>query len=272
VHAAGQHRHQLGRDVGVKATALRPVKDCHESSDGRCKQDPAGPQDPPRLDERSDPLSSTQEVVERAEEQHRIDRRIRLREPAGVTDFGGQVLVLKCGSDMPWGNVDEMYAVAPAREPGRVYAGAAADVEHHGRRRWQLTLQQLARAKQLEAVMAKPEKALPLVLPGIVGEQVLTLRHHVIVDEPSTASQQLCRRKAPSLLCDKPAPMPAPVSGPAIGTSPVCLEQRRLRGAATSDEGFQQGDVVIVAFALNVAMVESQLLRYRQAVHHSSVD
>lgn len=49
-------------------------------------------------------------------------------------------------------------------------------------------------------------------------------------------------------------------------------EKARLRGAGASDERFQQGDVVIVAFALNVAMVESQLLRHRQAVHHSSVD
>ena len=29
---------------------------------------------------------------------------------------------------------------------------------------------------------------------------------------------------------------------------------------------------MIVAFALNVAMVESQLLHHREAVHHSSVD
>ena len=29
---------------------------------------------------------------------------------------------------------------------------------------------------------------------------------------------------------------------------------------------------MIVAFALNVAMVESQLLRHREAVHYSSVD
>jgi hypothetical protein len=64
-----------------------------------------------------------------------------------------------------------------------VYAGAAADVEHHGRRRWQLTEQQLARAKQLEAVVRKPEQALPFVLPAIVGKQVLTLRHQMIVDE-----------------------------------------------------------------------------------------
>jgi hypothetical protein len=156
----------------------------HEPSDGRGEQDPAGPQDSPRFGERRDPLSSTHEVVERAEEEHRVDRRIRPREPAGVTDFGGHQPVLKCGSDMPWDNVDKMHAVAPPREPGRVYAGAAADVKHHGRRRWQLTLQQLARAKQLEAVMAKPEKALPLVLPRIVREQVLTLRHHAIVDEP----------------------------------------------------------------------------------------
>jgi hypothetical protein len=76
-----------------------------------------------------------------------------------------------------------MHAVAPARQPGRVYAGAAADVEHHGRRRWQVTEQQLAHAKQLEAVVRKPEQALPFVLPGIIGKQVLTLRHQMIVDE-----------------------------------------------------------------------------------------
>jgi hypothetical protein len=79
VHAGGQHWHQLRRDVGGQAAALRPVKDRHESPDGRGEQDPAGPQDSPRLGQRRDPLSSIQEVVERAEEEHRINRRIRLR-------------------------------------------------------------------------------------------------------------------------------------------------------------------------------------------------
>jgi hypothetical protein len=46
----------------------------------------------------------------------------------------------------------------------------------------------------------------------------------------------------------------------------------RLHGTSLSDEGFQHGDVVIIAFALDVAMVKSQLLGHRQAVHHSSVD
>jgi hypothetical protein len=104
-------------------------------------------------------------------------------------DFGGQQPVLSCGSNMLRDDVDQMHAVAPAREPGRVYAGAAAHVEHHGRRQWQLTQQQLARAKQLEAIVGKPKQALPLVLPGIVGEQVLTLRHQTILDELSSASQ-----------------------------------------------------------------------------------
>jgi hypothetical protein len=31
--------------------------------------------------------------------------------------------------------------------------------------------------------MAKPEQALPFVLPGIVGEQLLTLSHRTILDE-----------------------------------------------------------------------------------------
>jgi hypothetical protein len=47
---------------------------------------------------------------------------------------------------------------------------------------WQLTLQQLARAKQLEAVVRRSEQALPLVLLGVVREQVLTLRHQTIVE------------------------------------------------------------------------------------------
>jgi hypothetical protein len=91
--------------------------------------------------------------------------------------------MLSCGSDMPRDGVDEMHAIAPAPKPGRVYPGADADVEHNGRRRRQLTHQQLACASQLEAVMAKPKQALPLVMPRIVGKQVLTLRHQTIVDE-----------------------------------------------------------------------------------------
>jgi hypothetical protein len=90
-----------GRDVGGKAAALRPVKDRHESPDGRDEQDPTGPRHSPRLGQRSNPLSSTHEVVEPAEEEHHVNRRIRLREPTGVADFGGHQLVLKCGADMP---------------------------------------------------------------------------------------------------------------------------------------------------------------------------
>jgi hypothetical protein len=75
-----------------------------------------------------------------------------------------------------------MHPVAPARQPGRVYAGAAAHVEHHRRRRGQLTQQQLARTQQLEGVVRIPEQTLPFVLPGLVGEQVLTLRHQTIVE------------------------------------------------------------------------------------------
>ena len=123
-------------------------------------------------------------MVERAEQEHRIDRRVRLREPTGIADFGGHQPGLNCGSNMLRDDVDEMHAVASAGQPDSVYARAAAHVEHHRRRRWQLTQQQLARAQQLEAVMAKPEKTLPLLLPRIVGEQVITPRHQTIVDEP----------------------------------------------------------------------------------------
>ncbi len=112
------------------------------------------------------------------------DRGIRLGEPAGVADLGGHQPVLSCGSDRPRDNVNQMHPVAPARERARVHTGATAHIEHHRRRRWQLTLQQFACAQQLEAVMAEPEQALPFVLPGIVGEQVLTLRHQTILDEP----------------------------------------------------------------------------------------
>lgn len=146
MQAGGQHWRQLGRDVGGEAAALRPVKHRHEPSDGRGKQDPTGPQHSPCLGECHDPLSSAHEVVERAKEKHRVNRRIRLREATGITDFSGHQPVLSCGADMLRNEVDQMHAVDPARQPGRVSAGAAANVQHHGRRRWQLPLQKLARA------------------------------------------------------------------------------------------------------------------------------
>jgi hypothetical protein len=108
VHAAGQHRHQPSRDVGGEAAALRPVKDRYEPSDGRGKQDPARPQHSPRFDERQQPLSSTHEVVERAKEEHRVNRHIRLREPTGIADFSGHQPVPGCGSDIPRDDVDQM--------------------------------------------------------------------------------------------------------------------------------------------------------------------
>ena len=109
VHAGGQHRHQPSRDVGVEAAAaLRPIENRHESSDGCGEQDPTGPQYSPRFGERRDPLSSTHEVVERAEEEHRVDRHIRLREPTGISDFSGHQPGLKCGSDIPRDDVDQM--------------------------------------------------------------------------------------------------------------------------------------------------------------------
>ena len=74
--------------------------------------------------------------------------------------------MLKCGSDMSRDEVDEMHAVAPARQPGCMYAGAAADVEHHSRRRWQLTLQQLAGAKQLEAIVWDRNRRCPSSCPA----------------------------------------------------------------------------------------------------------
>jgi hypothetical protein len=184
-------------------------------------------------------------VVERAEQEHRVDRRIRLRESAGIADFGGQKPVPSCGSDMLRDEVDEMHAVAPARQPGRVYAGAAADVEHHGRSRWQLTLQQLARAKQLESVVGKPEQALPFVLPVMVGEQVLTLRHETIVDELSMASQRLYAGLHPSSLsfhADE-ALRAGPVNGPLNGRGERYRRGRVYRAGQTkrwlgqSDQG-----------------------------------
>jgi len=97
-------------------------------SDGRGEQDPAGPQDTPRFVERRDPLSSTHEVVERAEQEHSVDRRIRLRESAGIAGLGGHQPLLKCGSDMPWDHVDKMHAVAPAAPRAQTPNGCRSSV------------------------------------------------------------------------------------------------------------------------------------------------
>jgi hypothetical protein len=69
-----------------------------------------------------------------------------------------------------------------------------------------------------EAVVAKPEKALPFVLPGIVDKQVLTRRH-----QRSSMNHEARRNSyfqpTPSSLClTKASPCGLPINGPLAGT------------------------------------------------------
>jgi hypothetical protein len=90
----GDSTAQPGRDVDGEATALRPVKDRHKLSDGRGEQDPPGRRT--RRASASAAISQLDhEMVELPEQEHCVDRRIRLREPAGIADLDGYQPLLK---------------------------------------------------------------------------------------------------------------------------------------------------------------------------------
>jgi hypothetical protein len=56
-------------------------------------------------------------AVQRAKEEHRVNRRIRLREPTGITDFSGHRPVLSCGSDMLRNDLEWFLVSARNRRP-----------------------------------------------------------------------------------------------------------------------------------------------------------
>ena len=98
-----------------------------------------------------------------------------MRQRAGVAEVRLHRQAFGCepgrGLHVAGHGVDELHDVARSREPTRVHARSAADVEDRERARRQMTLDDLARAHQLELTepFADPARLVDVVLV-VIGD------------------------------------------------------------------------------------------------------
>ncbi|GAA3147611.1 hypothetical protein GCM10020001_083640 [Nonomuraea salmonea] len=139
--------------------------------------DPAGPDGAAGLAQRAQPVGALGQVVERAEQQHRVGIAVGDRQVASVAEAGGHAGQLRRLAHVQRHRVDHLDLVALGGQPFGVHAGAAAHVEHAGRRRRQGAQQHVARAPELQpaATLAQPRT---LTAALVVGHQS-GIRDHV---------------------------------------------------------------------------------------------
>ena len=120
------------------------------AADAGRREQAAGAQDAYALGDGPGPVGGRGQVVERAEQQDHVGAAVRLGEPAGVAQLGGHALEGRGRLDMRRDRVDDVHAVAVGREPRRVDAGRAADVQDPQIRPAQVAAQQLPGAQELQ--------------------------------------------------------------------------------------------------------------------------
>ena len=126
------------------------VQKRREPVDRRGDRNAAGLQHAERLAERRQPLLPRGQVVERPHEKHGIGGALAVGQRTGIADGGTRQWMIRLrrrGRErllhVPRHRIDEMHIVAASGEPARIPAGAAADVQHHPRRRRQEAPDQL---------------------------------------------------------------------------------------------------------------------------------
>jgi hypothetical protein len=162
------------------------VEERGEAPDGGGAEDAPGAEDPPRFAERGQAIGPLGQVVEGAEEEDGVGAGVGVVQAAGVAHGqrrDGVVGLAGRGAagllDVERHGVDQVHRVASGGQPARVDAGAAADVEHHRRRRGQVPGEQLLRARALELVLpgGQPPGLQPqlVVLLDLSGEALSQL-------------------------------------------------------------------------------------------------
>nr|WP_264372931.1 hypothetical protein [Nonomuraea phyllanthi] len=139
--------------------------------DGRRRHHAPGPYGAPGLRQGPHPVGPLVQVVERAEQQHRVHARVRHGQVPGVAQPGRHPAQPRGVPHVERDRVEQLDLVAVGAQPLRVRAGPAADVEHPGRSRWQHPAQHVLGAPQLQppAPLAEPG-VLPVL--SVVGEQL----------------------------------------------------------------------------------------------------
>jgi hypothetical protein len=168
-------------DGVIEVAADETIKQRGEPGD-RCGDDQtARANDAPSLLERSDPLASLGQVIERAEQEHRIERGIPCLEPASIAQPHGERALgsFTCSGRLLYmerHRIDKVNGVSDPRPPRRIHAWTATHVQDRGRRRRQDPFQQLLRTRKLDPGAGAAQQAV-LFNPGRVVREDLIVHH-----------------------------------------------------------------------------------------------
>lgn len=144
------------------------------------------------------PVGRLLEVIERSEQQRRIDRVVLQIYPAGVAGRNrGEPDPLPAGGgfgllDVQGCGVAQMHGVPQRRQPHGVHAGAAANVRDGGRRRRKATGEHLPGALPLEQAVAGIQTV--ALLPPPVVLQDLPIRPRRLFAHAATLPQPAAGR------------------------------------------------------------------------------
>ena len=187
----------------AQVSVHQPVEQGRETGDRGCDDDSIRTDDAAGFRERRDALVTIGDVVERPQEEHDVVGVIAVFEVASISERRGEQRAAGRGLtrllDVERHGVDEMDAVSRVRQPARVRAGAAADVERR-RGRWrQVASEELRRSGELDP-RCPGLQAIALVPGPVVGDHRVVL-HGVggYGDRRPTALSRPSRRSARSL-------------------------------------------------------------------------
>jgi hypothetical protein len=136
-------------------------------------------------------------VIERSEEENDVDRLVGLDEASRISFTATKASNGARGQHVTWNRADEFDVVTVLRQPLRVNAGCAADVEDPRRRRRQRSTEYQLGAGELEAAMWRSSEAGPLVDGTVVLEHLLQV---IFGHAPCSRSVLMCHLQLASPL------------------------------------------------------------------------
>ncbi|HEX6444929.1 MAG TPA: hypothetical protein VF053_07585 [Streptosporangiales bacterium] len=178
VHARAELAVDDGRHAVVREHVPRQrVPQARPAGDRGGAHDAAGTHHAARLGECSDPLGAFGQVVERAEQEHGVARRVPLGQSARVAHLGRERPVFARLRNVQRHRIDQVDVVAPLGQPARVHARAAADVEDAGGRRRQQLLEQRLRPYPLQLSARAAGQPVAFLAPVVVVGDLLAQPH-----------------------------------------------------------------------------------------------
>jgi hypothetical protein len=167
--------HDRPEDRIIQPALIQPIQQRSEPADRHRQQLAARPQHPPGLGQRLPSLRGVGQVVQRAEQQHRVLRAVGFRQLPRVPRRGGEGsrrVTPCCLAGLLHVQRHRIHQVHPVPAPGQrrgIATRSAANIQQPGRRRRQQPLGQLHRPDELQGRPSAGEQPGTLVASAVMA-------------------------------------------------------------------------------------------------------